>query len=210
VSKFVDYCSVALATSGIAILDPVLAQQVAPGLAYSALELSAQPMMHVKQRMRDWPGVKSYFIQLADFPREAEILVRTSEDLPRRIFWMTGRRVLNMRAAETKAAATVAGGSVPAWRRKSPMTLELQDDKYAGVSTAEGPRSCAACDHLGADGACNAAADSGIERPLSRVPRRCLAFAPVWDAADQRVGVVLWPELVASMAASSDSAHAEL
>jgi hypothetical protein len=188
-NPFDHYTHQQLAATGFAILDSATAARLRPDLWGASPGLGAShDFARAKDRLASVQGVKRFVLRLAGRP-DLTVLARGDRDLTQRIEWILGEPVL-MLFPESAIAGT------PAPRHTPPRARPATSDRYAGIVTTQPGRPCESCDHLMLGNACRKSAESGIAHPAARELRRCLAFAPKWDAYDARTGLQLWPELL--------------
>jgi len=179
------YAAQALGHAGFAILDWTVALRLRPDLFDSGIEASAVNGPAWRLRLRP-AGVLRLRVDIGE-QKDVEVWAFSETRLAERIAEVTGFTVGEVRLAETKPAPApqpAASGPDPA------------GDRYVGVATARPGRTCSQCERYMASHACGVPEASGIARPAARVPRRCLAFEPLWDDTDRRDGRALWPELL--------------
>lgn len=145
------------------------------------------------------PGVHRFTCELGGIPGRVTVFARSPDLLARRIEWITGRACADLRLDMPRFP-------VPMVRQiEDRPALPATDDRYAGRITIEGARTCGACENYTAGHTCRNQAASGLASPNAGNARRCLGFAPKFDATDRRTGVQLWPELIENTAAVAES-----
>ena len=190
-TKVLAYTHQALAASGFAILDSRIAITLRPDLWTSGLEATGGfGLNDTRNRLRGIGGVKRFCARLIGVDGTLTVLARSSDNLAKRIEWVTGFEVREI-FEEQEIAGIPAPRDVP--RRRPPQSA---DDQHAGIQTAEGSRTCSSCNAMSAGNSCRNASISGLEYPSANVQRRCLGYTPKWDAYDKRPGSELWPELL--------------
>lgn len=193
-SKFNQYLYQSMAATGFCILDSGIAASFRPDLWVNGRECGGD-FLDVKRRgFANPPGARNYLLRLKSIAHDLTLLARSSQQLVQRIEWITG-----MDVAELIAFDQLQGeSSASAVARRAATSGSASGDQYRGVVTREAGRTCSGCEYVGAAGSCMKSVNTGIERPLLNLDRRCLEFKPVWgQSMDDRTGRQLWPELVA-------------
>lgn len=194
-TKVQKYIDEALSASGFVVLHHRVAQIMRGDLWISGLECAADfATPNWRNRIGYISGLKRLHARLAGIDGAVEILTRSADNLARRVQWVTGFEVLSLEP-EAEPKDPHASPTQP-----NRVIRVSNGDTHAGVLTKETGRNCASCDHLSIAQTCRVAQQSGIGRPLVNEPRRCLAYTPLWDAADSRDGRALWPELTPAIA----------
>lgn len=185
------YAGACLAGSGFVILDAEIAMTLRPDLWWSGIEAAGDvSTARFRQVIEAWPHLSRFSCRIDGADHNVVVLTRSSDQLAQRIEWIVGRPVHGLVAVPTGPNTLPVAPAVP----RTPNAFA--GDLHVGVATANGPRTCSSCENFTAGHTCRAAKDSGIEQPLSRVPRRCIAYTPLWDYSDQLTGAKLWPELL--------------
>lgn len=186
ISKYIDE---SLAATGFVILTSAAAYRLRSDLWTSGPECGSDfAGKNWQHHVGYLQGIKRFHARIEGMPGLTDVIARSADHLVTRIRWITGLEVTALFAEED-----IAGQPAPSDVPRKPVALS--GDLHAGTQTAQGPRSCSVCENFTAGHACTKPKESGIERPNSREPRRCLAFEPLWDSGDNRTGVQLWPEL---------------
>jgi len=192
------YIDQSLAACGFAVLSSQIAWKLRPDLWSSAQECGVS----FAPRLQDHLQVLKVTAHLAGIG-PVSVLTRSLALLDSRIEWITGCQVEAIDDAPTVTKA--ASAMVPAVVK----VADIRAGKDYGIVTKEGPRTCSACDSLGAGGACIAAARGDLDfvtgeyRPLQNAPRKCLGFAARYEDPDGRNGRTLWPEIAAVVDAAN-------
>lgn len=177
----------ALAQAGLVILNARFAAEQRPDLWADGLTCAAEfGQAMARNSFATLPGARVNVV-LEGQPAPVLIVARSVDQLATRIEWLTGRKVISLEpaAAQSQAVAPPPAPQAP------------PEDRHHGVVTRESGVTCSDCSAFTAGHSCSSAVQSGIEHPAANVVRRCLAFAPHWDAVDKRNGAERWPELVA-------------
>ncbi|RUP35577.1 MAG: hypothetical protein EKK45_00805 [Curvibacter sp.] len=177
----------ALAHTGLVILSARFAIEQRPDLWADGLACAAEfGQAMARNSFANLPGIR-FKAALDDQSTPVIVVARSADQLAARIEWLTGRKVISLEATVSPPQAVVA----------PPAPSAPPEDRHHGVVTRESSVTCSDCSAFTAGHSCSSAVQSGTEHPAANVPRRCLAFAPHWDAVDKRCGAERWPELVA-------------
>ncbi|MBP9906573.1 MAG: hypothetical protein KBF66_13510 [Rhodoferax sp.] len=188
-NKFQEFVSQSMAATGFCVVDSAIAARLRPDLWPDARQCSGDFALARKRGFTIPAGAAEYLLRLGGVDHDLQLLARHPHGLLERVQWITG-----LDAVTLVPQSDLQGTVQPLDIQPKPATAQ-RGDVHAGVATAEGPRTCGDCNWLSAGGKCNAADESGIQLPLAREPRRCRAFRPSFEAIDQRVGSMLWPEI---------------
>lgn len=189
-SKFSKYIDDSLASSGFVVINASVAYTMRSDLWSTGLECGHEFVNGSwRNRLAYITGLKKFHIRLPGVRGLVDVYSRSEDHLARRITWITGLEVLDF-LREEEIAGVLLPSDAP------PRVMAITGDMFEGVATAETGRTCTSCDRISSAGSCISYRDSGMQWPLINVPRRCLAYVPLWDASDARKGLQLWPELV--------------
>lgn len=187
-TRALNFAQQALAHAGFAVLNARLAVEMRPDLWADGLTCAAEfGQAMARNSFANLPGIRLKVV-LQDQSNAVTVVARSVDQLAARIEWLTGRKVVSMELAVTQSQAVVT----------PPAPQAQQEDRHHGVFTRESGVTCSDCSAFTAAHSCLSADQSGTAHPAANVERRCLAFVPLWDAADLRNGAARWPELLAN------------
>lgn len=195
-SKGVKYITESLGSCGFAVLHGRVAYTQRSDMWATASDCSYDlSAKQLENRLGNIHGCSTYLVRFEGIESPLiKVLARSGDQLAQRIHWVTGFKVRQL-MLESEMAGTLDQPEVRVRRKGAD-----GGDRYRGVITAEGPRTCSSCDRHTIGGSCIAAADSGIHTPAPNEPRRCVSYKPTYESHDGRTGAQLWPELVPTKA----------
>jgi len=186
----------ALGATGFAVLRGQVAYTQRPDLWATGSDASYDFMeKNLHNRLGSVRGCKTYLARFEGIDGLVRVLSRSRHELEQRIQWITGLNVtLLIHESEMEGQRDL--DAIPE-RKAYPAESTEGGDLYAGVTTAEPGRTCTQCEWSAHGSGCRNSEESGIRYPALNAPRRCLAYRPRFESSDGRLGVALWPELVA-------------
>lgn len=192
ITRFETYAATSLASAGFCFLSGSIASMLRPDVLTDGMQAGADLAHGAGFRVRAWLRVRMFKADLEDFG-PVLIVARSVSRLADRIEDVLGVKVISL--TEVPLDTKLEAGSQVARSKWLDRAKERQGDVHAAVVTQEGPRTCDQCEHLTATSACSVAHISGVTKPHTHAPRRCLGFVPEFPGDDARTGRDLWPEL---------------
>lgn len=141
-----NYLYTSLSCAGFVLLDAELACGMRPDLwgANGGMEASYEMHRpHNANKINAIPGQR-FLLRLKGHGRDIEVIARSADQLDRRIEWCTGMKVLDL----IDQAELEGVSAMPDAEQVRPRATRGSTDLFAGVVTAEGPRTCSVCENF--------------------------------------------------------------
>lgn len=195
-SKAMTYVYASLGSTGFCVIHSRVAYRLMPDSWADAIDAGYDlSNKSLPAKLSSVLGCTSYLARFEGIGGPLiKVLARSSDQLAQRIEWVTGFKVRQL-ILEKDMAGERDPAVIPE-RKTYKGESEEGGDLHAGVITAEPGRTCNDCEWGLAGVGCRKSEESKIRYPALNEPRRCIAFRPVFESRDGRIGAQLWPELV--------------